>query len=142
MLSLKIPLEIGRGRLERNSGTKASIDDFVETILTTAWGECACDPMFGFVFNNLSFENFNENEGVVAGRVEPYDRKISGNSLNSNTFASCLCDAIRTYEKRLDNPSVTMTYICQQRTIYVDVKGVVAESGQPYNYKTQIRVWK
>lgn len=106
---------------------------------------------FGFVFNNLSFEIFNENEGVVynsnpdiggeAERSGLYDKKISGSSKNLNTFASELKDIITIYEKRLEQINVTMTYIRQERVILVVVKGEITATKTPYTYNTKIKIW-
>lgn len=106
---------------------------------------------FGFVFNNLSFENFNENDGVVynsnpdmggeAERHGLYDKKISGSSKSLNTFAAELKDTICTYEKRLDQVSVSMTYIRQERYILVVVKGEIIDLKAPYTYNTKFKIW-
>ena len=103
------------------------------------------------MFNNLRFEIFNEHEGVVydSGIVEEshgieglYDKKISGSSNNLNTFAAELKSALAQYEQRLSNPSVTMTYIREERLIYVTIKGIIASTREPYTYTTTLNVWK
>lgn len=139
---LRLPLEVGPEGLESEKNLKKSVDDFVRTLMTSACGCCSADPAFGFVFNNFAFENFNERTGMIAECDAADNRKISGSSRSIDTFASDLSATISKYEKRILSPSVNMTYINKERTVYVDVKGVLAPTGEPYSYKTTIRVWK
>ena len=103
------------------------------------------------MFNNLRFEIFNENEGVVydSGDTKTmnylqgiYDKKISGSSKSINTFAAELKAAITKYEPRLKDISVSMTYIREERQIYITVKGTTVDSREEYAYNQTIRVWK
>lgn len=152
MNNVAIPLQISKGRLARAKGSKAAIDAALNLLMTTPCGSCVADPRYGFIFNNLRFEILNENEGVVYNsrekaaydglRAALYDKKISGSSNNLNTFAAELKQTIETYETRLKNVSVSMTYIREERKIYIVVKGVIAESGENYQYMTTINVWK
>ena len=118
--------------------------------MTTSRFNTPIDPQFGFVFNNLRFEIFNENEGVVydSGETETmanlqgiYDKKISGSSKSINTFAAELKNVIGIYEQRLENVAVSMTYIREERQIYVTVKGTIVETKEDYAYNQIIRVW-
>ena len=93
---------------------------------------------------------FNENEGVVydSGDTDSmdglqgiYDKKISGSSKSINTFASELKDSIIKYERRLEDVSVSMTYIREERQIYITIKGVIVSTKENYVYKQTIRVW-
>ena len=70
-----------------------------------------------------------------------YDKKISGSSKSINTFAAELKLAIEEYEKRLENIAVSMTYIREERQIYITVKGVLAETKEDYVYNQIIKVW-
>ena len=70
-----------------------------------------------------------------------YDKKISGSSKSINTFASELKDAVIKYEHRLEEVSVSMTYIREERQIYITVKGVIVSTKENYVYKQTIRVW-
>lgn len=152
MTSIAIPLRVGKGRLSCTDKPKQAIDAALALLMTTPCRSCAADPQYGFVFNNLRFEIFDENEGVVydssdrKGYLEGsrglYDKKISGSSNNLNTFAAELKKTIESYEKRLKDVSVSMTYIREERKIYVTVKGVIADSGADYQYLTVINVWK
>jgi predicted component of type VI protein secretion system len=70
-----------------------------------------------------------------------YDKKISGSSRSINTFAAELKAAIVQYEQRLDKVSVSMTYIREERKIYITVKGTIVSTGEDYTYNQTIRVW-
>lgn len=151
MSYLTIPLGIKSQRIKREENIKKSIDESLNLILTSPQYSTPADPQFGFVFFNLRFEIFNENEGVVYnsgdsdeahGITGLYDRKISGSSKNLNTFAAELKEVINTYEKRLEDVSTTMTYIREEHRIYVTVKGIIRSTKEPYTYTTTIGVWK
>ncbi len=136
--------------LQRDDDLKRSIDANVYLIITTERFSTPADPQFGFVFNNLRFEMFNENEGVVfdSGDTDTmsniqgaYDKKISGSSKSINTFAAELKTAITKYENRLERISVSMTYIREERLIYITVKGVIVSTKEDYIYDQTIKVW-
>ena len=150
MASISIPLLLTPKGLLRNESLKGSIDANVYLIITTERFSTPADPQFGFVFNNLRFEMFNENEGVVfdSGDTDSmsniqgaYDKKISGSSKSINTFAAELKAAISKYEERLENISVSMTYIREERLIYITVKGVIISTKEDYIYDQTIKVW-
>ena len=148
---LSLPLTITPEGLSRENDLRQSHNQSMQLLLTTRRFSTPADLRFGFVFCNLRFEIFNEHEGVVydSGIVEEshgieglYDKKISGTSKNLNTFAAELRDALARYEQRLSNPSVTMTYIREERRIYVTIKGIIADTRETYTYTTTLRVWK
>lgn len=150
MTNISIPLLLTPKGLQREDGLKRSIDANLYLIITTERFSTPADPQFGFVFNNLRFEMFNENEGVVfdSGDTESmsnlqgaYDKKISGSSKSVNTFAAELKAAITKYEERLEKISVSMTYIREERQIYITVKGVIVSTKEDYIYDQIIRVW-
>ena len=150
MSGITIPLKLTPKGIQRESNLKRSIDAVIHLIMTTPRYSTPADPQFGFVFNNLRFEMFNENEGVVfdSGDTDTmnnlqglYEKKISGSSRSINTFAAELKAAIGQYEKRLDKISVSMTYIREERQIYITVKGVIVSTKENYVYKQTIRVW-
>lgn len=152
MKELFAPLSIGQGRLRQTKNTKESIDNALAMLITTPKGSWQVDGDYGFVFNNLRFEIFNENEGVVYDSTDNanfpygensqlYEKKVSGSSKNLNTFAAELKDSIVKYERRITNVTVAMTYIREERQIYVSVKGTVVATQEPYHYKTTIKVW-
>ena len=149
-MNISIPLQLTAKGLQRDDDLKRSIDANVYLIITTERFSTPADPQFGFVFNNLRFEMFNENEGVVfdSGDTDTmsniqgaYDKKISGSSKSINTFAAELKTAITKYENRLERISVSMTYIREERLIYITVKGVIVSTKEDYIYDQPIKVW-
>lgn len=150
MTSISLPLHVGSKGLTREEKLKKSLDASISLIMSTPLFSTPADPQFGFVFNNLRFEMFNENEGVVYDSGDTnsmdslqgiYDKKISGSSKSINTFASELKDSIMKYERRLEDVSVSMTYIREERQIYITIKGVIVSTKENYVYKQTIRVW-
>ena len=151
MTSISIPLLLTPKGLQREDGLKGSIDANMYLIITTERFSTPADPQFGFVFNNLRFEMFNENEGVVfdSGDTDSmsniqgaYDKKISGSSKSINTFAAELKTAITKYEDRLEKITVSMTYIREERLIYVTIKGIIIQTKEDYVFTSTLRVWK
>mgnify|MGYP002525640353 CR=1 FL=1 len=150
MSSLIAPIEITKKGLLRTDNEKESIDSFLNLLLNTTCGECYIDPHFGFIFNNLRFEIFNEQQGVIYNSnpdenvaEEPlYTKKISGNSRNLNTFSSELKDAIERYEHRLKDIQTTMSYVRNERKIFITVTGIIAATKKKYQYETILNIWK
>lgn len=147
-MSILLPLQVSRGRLSRTDDRKTAVDAFLDLLLITPCGSCVADPQFGFVFNNLKFEIFNENEGVIynsnntdAAAADLYGKKVSGTSKSVNTFATELKQVIERYEKRLSEVSVSMTYLKVRKKIQVHVEGVLTEGGEPYRYDSHIDLW-
>jgi hypothetical protein len=151
MRSIVIPLAINHKGLQQTTDPKTAIDQTLSLLMSTPCYSCAADPEFGFIFNNMRFEIFNENEGVVynssdtssifEGKEGLYDKKITGSSKNLNTFASELKRTINKYERRLKSVSVSMTYIREERKIYITVKGIIVETEADYQYTTTLNVW-
>ena len=145
IMSIRIPLMVDKNRLDKDDHLKTSIDSYIELLLTTPEGGCLSDPEFGFIFNNLRFEIFDENEGVVLNtdvdRSAIYEKKISGSSRNVNTFAVELKRQIEKYEQRLSEVIVTMSYIREHRKIYITVRGTIVETQSDYQYQTSLNVW-
>lgn len=136
MSSIAIPLTVHRSRVERNDNIADAITGYLTLLSSTPRYLTAVDPEFGFMFNNLKFENVNEKEGVV------YDKKLSGSSKNLNTFAAELQQTIIRYEPRLNDVKVNMTYIREEKRIYTTVNAVIAATNKPYQYNTTIKVWR
>ena len=157
MDSLLTPIDLTKYGLQRTGSVKEAIDAFLNLLLSTTCGESPIDPQFGFIFNNMRFEIFNENEGTVNDGLAPnteqiqavknsggkdlYKIKVSGTSKNINTFATELQKAIIKYEPRLGNVSVSLSYVREEKMIYVSVKGSIIESNTPYKYETTIKIW-
>ena len=152
MRSIAIPLNITAKGLGYVEDQKKAIDQSLTLLLATPCFSSVADPHFGFIFNNMRFEIFDENEGVVYNSSDSssifegpdgmYGKKISGSSKNLNTFAAELKDTISRYEPRLENLNVAMTYIRRERRIYVVVKGNITDTETEYKYETLINVWK
>ena len=150
MTSISVPLQLTNKGIGVDDKQKKAIDAVIYLIITTERFSTPADPQFGFVFNNLRFEMFNENEGVVydSGDTDSmsniqniYEKKISGSSKSINTFAAELKSSIEKYETRLENIAVAMTYIREERQIYITVKGIIADTKEDYIYNQTIRVW-
>lgn len=148
MMNILLPLQVSEGKLVRASQTKMAVNTFLELLLTTPCHSCVADPQFGFIFNNLKFEIFNEKEGVIYNSShnendasEIYDKKVSGTSQSINTFAIDLKKTIEQYEKRLSNVSVTMVYLKNMKKINITVDGLLAETNEAYQYTTSINIW-
>jgi len=149
MDNLMSPLDIIGGSIMRTDNVKESIDSFLEILLTSACGDCSIDPEFGFIFNNMRFEIFNEREGTIFNSTSTdsreeedlYNKKISGNSKNVNTFATELRQVIMKYEERLTEVQATMSYVREERKIYITVTGIIVDTREKYKYDTTIKVW-
>lgn len=149
MNSLLVPLDVTKRGLRLASSPKEAIDAFLNLLLNTTCGESPIDPQFGFIFNNMRFEIFNEREGVVYNSMSTdeemlsdlYTKKISGNSKNFNTFATELKTAIVKYETRLENVAATMSYIREERKVYITVTGIITETKEKYRYDTILNIW-
>lgn len=145
MLNLTFPLQIKDGQLARSEDLKASIDASLEMLMNTPVGTVPCAPDYGFTLTGLRFENVDENQGTIAIESENedpvYKLKMSGSSRNLQTFAAELNRTINNYELRLTDTSTVMTYVRQNRTIVVAVRGTITETKEPYEYRTTIRIW-
>lgn len=148
---LSIPLEVKKKGFAREKSLKKSLDESLYMLLTTPRYNSLSDPEYGFVFNNMRFEIFDEHEGVIynsgdtiydRGIKDIYNKKISGSSKNMNTFAAELKEVVKNYEKRLNDIAVTMTYIREERMIYVTVKGIIIQTKEEYVFTSTLRVWK
>lgn len=150
--AIKIPLSIGTGALQLSNNLENAVTESLELLLSTPLGCCAIDENYGFVFNNMAFENFNENDGTIFNTHPErdgfgehfglYNKKISGSSKNISTFAADLKGAIQKYEKRLEHPSVAMTYMREERSIHILIKGAIVELDKPYQHKFVYRLWR
>ena len=151
MAFLSIPLEVKKKGFAREKSLKKSLDESLYMLLTTPRYNNMSDPEYGFVFNNMRFEIFDEHEGVIynsgdtiydRGIKDVYNKKISGSSKNMNTFAAELKEVVKNYEKRLNEVAVTMTYIREERLIYVTIKGIIIQTKEDYVFTSTLRVWK
>ena len=148
---LSIPLQVKKKGFAREKSLKKSLDESLYMLLTTPRYNNMSDPEYGFIFNNMRFEIFDEHEGVIynsgdtiydRGIKDIYNKKISGSSKNMNTFAAELKEVVKNYEKRLSDVAVTMTYIREERMIYVTIKGIITLTKEDYVFTSTLRVWK
>ena len=65
MAYISIPLEVKKTGLAREDRIKKSLDESLHMLLTTPRYNNVSDPKYGFVFNNMRFEIFDEHEGVI-----------------------------------------------------------------------------
>lgn len=136
MSYLSLPISIKRSNVASTDSPEEAITAYLSLLVSTPRYLTAADPHFGFVFNNLKFENVNEKEGVV------YDKKLSGSSKNINTYAAELQQVISNYEHRLQDVKVSMTYVREEKKIYTTVNATVVPTGKPYTFTTTIKVWR
>jgi len=151
MAFISIPLDVKESGLAREEKMKTSIDQSLNMLLTTPRYNNIGDPQYGFIFNNMRFEIFDEHEGVIynsgdtiyeVGMQDLYTKKISGSSKNMNTFAAELKEVVKAYEKRIGDVAVTMTYIREERLIYITIKGTILSTKEDYVFTSTLKVWK
>lgn len=150
MTSILMPLKVTSQGLAKEKNLKKSIDASIDLLISTPLFSSPADPSFGFVFNNVRFEIFNEHEGVVYDSNEKggvyglqglYDKKISGTSKNLNTYAAELKEAIIKNERRLKDVTASMTYMREERNVYINVKGTIAATNKEYVYTNILKIW-
>ena len=150
MTNIALPLKVTPKGLAKEKSLKKSIDESIDLLISTPLFSSPADPSFGFVFNNVRFEIFNEHEGVVYdsndtggvyGLQGLYDKKISGTSKNLNTYAAELKETILKNERRLLDVSASMTYMREERNVYITVKGVIAATNKEYVYTNILKIW-
>ena len=151
MANIVIPLQIKKGAVLLVDDVKKSIDRHISLLMQTSYYSWAADPYYGFVLRNLRFEIFNEKEGTIYDSVSKstdqqfslsiYKMKVTGTSNNLSTFAAELKSSIEHYEPRLQNVATAMTYVREERKIYVSVKGFLPELEEDYLFETIIKIW-
>ena len=152
MDNILIPLQITKDGVLLEKNQKKAIDRSIALLLQTACYSWAADPQYGFLLKNLRFEIFNESEGTIynsySKNSDPqynrsiYNMKVTGTSKNLSTFAAELKSGIERYEPRLQEVSTALTYIREERKVYVSVRGVMVDTDEEYQYETIIRIWK
>ena len=146
---IAIPLQITRKGFLRTDDIDKSISSALSMLLQTPCYNCVADPQYGFILKNLRFEIFNESEGTINNfqlettpqEQQLYKKKVSGSSKNISTFAADLKEAVTKYEPRLSDVSAMMTYVREEKRIYITIKGVITETGEAYQYQTTIKIW-
>ena len=71
-----------------------------------------------------------------------YQKKVSGNSRNINTFATDLKEIVTKYEHRLTDVAATMSYVRDERKIYITVTGTIIDTQENYKYDTTLKIWR
>ena len=133
MNGFNIPLHITGSFTEKNSTRKLkdSIDDFIELLAFSANGSFKVDRNFGFVFQNFRFENTDMSEQIN-------HKKLYGSSVNENNYAYDLKSAIESYETRLMNVHVMMSFDAIKRKATLEVTGRYEEDFSEKEYKKEI----
>lgn len=144
-MNISIPLEITGKRIRTEDNIVKSIDSSLTMLMQTPRFGFKADPKYGFVFKNLRFEMFNENEGTInsadATDDQLYKMKVSGSSKSINTFASELQKTIMKNEPRISGVVASLTYVREEKTIYVSVEGTIVSTAEPYKFETTIKIW-
>ena len=133
MDSIKIPIELTRRFFEKNAivNTETSIDNIIDLIVTSPNGSFRADYNFGFAFQNTRFQNGDENDQIE-------EKKISGDSINKDSYASELKSAIEAYELRLKNIRVKMGYNPENKNVSLDISGMYEEGYSEKRYRKNI----
>lgn len=149
---LDIPLKIEKGKIKETSSLSDSIEKNLEQILEAPLYSWVVDDNYGFLLNNLRFENFNEKEGRIESspnkllnrdlKKRIYELSITGNSDNNLTFASELKHTISEYEPRLEDLKISMTYLREYKVVTISIKGNISATKQPFSYVKNLRIWK
>ena len=149
-LIMKYPLTV-----RETNGLKPSIDAFIDMLINSGKDSFKADHDFGFSFEDYRFEiydpeiavfnnNRNQKKKDLIGSIEnPADKyKISGSSVNTQTFAQDLREAIVQYERRLKNVEVNMELAARGVLLVVSVNGIIDDGyDTPYTYLSKIRIW-
>ena len=144
-MNISIPLEIAGKKIRTEDDIVKSIDSSLTLLMQTPLFGFKADPKYGFVFKNLRFEMFNEKEGTINSADttddQLYKMKVSGTSKSINTFASELQKSIVKNEPRLTGVLASLTYVREEKIIYVSVEGNIVSTGEPYKFETTIKIW-
>ena len=139
---------------ERN-GMKPSIDAFLDLLITSTKDSFKADDGFGFSLEDYRFEIYNPEAGVfhsspkrrrkdiIDSIEDPTQKhKITGSSVNTDTFANDLKNTIVQYEQRLKDVSVNMNLLGRGAILLVTVNGIIDDGyDTPYTYNNKIRIW-
>ena len=133
MNGFTIPIKMDGSFVKENETKtiKASIDDFLELIVFSAYGSFKADYYFGFIFQNTKFQNTDHDDQIDA-------KKIHGESFNRNNYAYELKLAIEAYETRMKNVRVMIYYNTDVKQVSIDVNGRYEEDFIEKNYDKNI----
>lgn len=136
-------------------GLKKSIDAFLELLISSGKDSFKADDDFGFSLEDFRFEIYSPETGVfhdnkkkkrkdlISSIEDPiHSYKLSGSSVNADTFAQRLRDTIVQYEQRLLNVEVGMEFIMRGTMLLVSVTGIIDDGYEtPYTYYNKIKIW-
>ena len=85
IMNLTTPILLNRTN-EYTDDMKKSVDSFIALLLSSKKHSCIADDDFGFIFENLRYENIDPNRGLFIDnenntilRSSIYDKKINNN---------------------------------------------------------------
>lgn len=136
-------------------GLKKSIDSFIDLLINSGKNSFKADDDFGFSLEDFRFEIYSPESNTfhhfgkkrkkdIIGSIEdPLNGyKISGSSINTETFARHLQEVIIRYEQRLKNVGVTMEFLMRGTVLLVTVTGIIDDGyDTPYTYYNKIKIW-
>lgn len=148
---ISLPLTIKKGKFKEEKSLKISIDNNISQLLETPLYTLRLADDYGFLLNNLRFENINEIEnknnnshGIShsqGGKSRSNELSVSGLSNNENTFAAELKKTLSQYEPRLENIIVNMSYRVEEKIIHISISGVITSTGEDYSLYKEYRIW-
>ena len=136
-------------------GLKKSIDAFIDLLINSGKDSFKADDDFGFSLEDYRFEIYSpetssfhqlgkKRKKDIIGSIEDpsYSYKISGSSINTETFARHLQEEIVQYEQRLKNVEVGMDFLMRGTILLVTVTGIIDDGyDTPYTYHSKIKIW-
>lgn len=147
-MNLLTPILLNRTN-EYTDDMKKSVDSFIALLLSSKKHSCIADDDFGFIFENLRYENIDPNRGLFIDnenntilRSSIYDKKINGTGKNANSFAKEIKNSIEKYEKRLENVEISIDFQQKGKIVCIMVNGILCDHrNTPYSYEFKINIW-
>lgn len=147
-MNLLTPILLNRTN-EYTDDMKKSVDSFIALLLSSKKHSCIADDDFGFIFENLRYENIDPNRGLFIDnenntilRSSIYDKKINGTGKNANSFAKEIKNSIEKYEKRLENVEISIDFQQKGKIVCIMINGILCDHrNTPYSYEFKINIW-
>lgn len=148
IMNLTTPILLNRTNVYTDD-MKKSVDSFMALLLSSKKHSCIADDDFGFIFENLRYENIDPNRGLFIDnenntilRSSIYDKKINGTGKNANSFAKEIKNSIEKYEKRLENVEISIDFQQKGKIVCIMVNGILCDHrNTPYSYEFKINIW-
>lgn len=148
IMNLTTPILLNKTN-EYTDDMKKSVDSFIALLLSSKKHSCIADDDFGFIFENLRYENIDPNRGLFINnddnlilRSSIYDKKINGTGKNVNSFAKEIKNSIEKYEKRLENVEISIDFQQKGKIVCIMVNGILCDHrNTPYSYEFKINIW-